>query len=234
MPEVTLTREGPVAVLTLDDGKANAFRPSNLPSIHAALREVAASEAGALLLRGRPGFFCGGFDLKVVPLLPEGERTALLLEFVDTMMLAATFPKPVVAALAGHAFGGGALLALAADVRVGGAGSWKFATNEVAIGIAMPSLGIEICRTHLAGSVLHETVALARVWTAQETFDRGIVHGPHADVDSAALARAELLARLPGAAYAETFRRMTQARFERARQDGLAELAAFTRAFSGG
>jgi enoyl-CoA hydratase len=229
MSELTLARDGDVAVLTLDDGKANAFRPSNLPALERALDEAA--DARALVIRGREGFFSGGFDLKVMPSLDHPTKEVLLTSFTRVMHRLATYPRPTVAAIAGHAFGGGAILALACDVRLGAEGTYRFATNEVQIGVAMPTLGVEICRAALAGQVLLETLVHGRVWTLPEARDRGIVESLHADVHAAALARAKGLAALSPSAYATTKRRLHGAALDAAAEAMKAEMDEFVAAF---
>ncbi|MFZ5480751.1 MAG: enoyl-CoA hydratase-related protein [Myxococcota bacterium] len=229
MPELTLARDGDVAILTLDDGKANALRPSNLAALDAALTEALA--ARALCVRGRAGFFCAGFDLKAMPGLDRARKHDLLALFSRVMHRIATYPRPTVAAVGGHAFGGGALLALACDVRLAADGPFRFATNEVAIGVPMPTLGVEICRSALAGAALVETLMHGRVWTLPEARDRGVVEALHADVDVAALVRAQALAKLPGEAYAATKARTTGAAMDAAAKAMEAELPAFVDAF---
>ena len=54
-----------IAIVTMDDGKANAFGPNMIAAVNASL-DRAADDARAVLLTGRPGLFSGGFDLKVI------------------------------------------------------------------------------------------------------------------------------------------------------------------------
>jgi enoyl-CoA hydratase len=57
--------DGPVATVTMDDGKVNALSPRMLAELGEAFDEAAAAGA-AVLLRGRDGVFSGGFDLSVL------------------------------------------------------------------------------------------------------------------------------------------------------------------------
>ena len=61
----TLTKEGDVSILTLDDGKANVFSSAMSSTINNLLYEVP-DDKGSLLITGRPGLFSGGFDLKTM------------------------------------------------------------------------------------------------------------------------------------------------------------------------
>jgi len=102
-----------VAVLRLDDGKANAVGHETLAAIEAALDD-AEQGAGALVITGREGRFSAGFDLRVFDEGPEaaqelaasGARTA-------TRLYGAQIP--VVAACNGHALAFGAILLLCSD-----------------------------------------------------------------------------------------------------------------------
>ena len=65
MANVTYERRDEIAVLTMDDGKANAINCEMIEEINALL-DRAEGEAKALLIMGREGIFCGGFDLRVI------------------------------------------------------------------------------------------------------------------------------------------------------------------------
>ena len=231
MAELSLDVRDAVAIITLDDGKANALRPSNLLALSAALDE--AEGVGAIVLTGRPGFFCGGLDLKFLPGLDAPAKREMFHLFSTLMLRIATLPCPTVAALGGHAFGGGALLALACDLRIGVAGPARFATNEVAIGLAMPTFGVEICRTALAGPTLTEALLHGRTFAFEEAHARGILAelvAPEA-LAGAALARAAALAKISSVAYHATKRRLHGARFDAARVMMESELEGFVDAF---
>jgi len=61
----TYTIDHDIAVITLDDGRANAINPSMLSALNAALNR-AEKEARAVVLMGRPERFSAGFDLKLI------------------------------------------------------------------------------------------------------------------------------------------------------------------------
>lgn len=204
------TPEGnpPVALLRLDDGKANALGPATLDALAAALAEIDASEARALVIVGRAGFFSGGLDLKLLPTLSTAEKQAVLASLGDVLLRIFRFRVPTVAALTGHAIAGGALLALAADVRVGADTAARFGVTEVALGLPVPSFGLLLARSALAPATLVDVALHAKVLTLQEALARGVVselHPPESLVE-AAVARAGELARLDGPAYAATKR----------------------------
>jgi enoyl-CoA hydratase/carnithine racemase len=87
--------------LTLDDGKANAMQLDWCNQLNQVLDEVERDNCHALVIEGRPGFFSGGLDLKVLPLLPPDELRKTTEHFVNTMRRLFLFPKPVIGASAG-------------------------------------------------------------------------------------------------------------------------------------
>ena len=107
MGAFTVTREGQVAVLTHDDGKANTFVAETFREFSGTLQSIAASDATAVLYRGRPGYFSAGLNLKVLPTLDEAGWVELISAFGTSVMDLFTFGKPVVAEVTGTPLGPG-------------------------------------------------------------------------------------------------------------------------------
>ncbi len=231
-----LSRQGMVAVVTLDDGKANAFRPDSLATLDAALEDAFGSDAGALMIEGRPGFFSGGLDLRVVPSLSRDDRRAMFHHFARLMLRVWRSPVPTVAAVGGHALAGGAILALACDDRVGIEGPYKFGLNEVALGVPLPGFAVEMARAVVSGTRLLELTAHARVSTFAEAQALGVLSAvaPAESFREAALGRAAALAALPRAAYATTKASVLAPLVERVERGFDAEIDAFVLAFEAG
>lgn len=234
MSDVSLSRHGGVAVLTLDDGKANALRFSNLQAIMDALEEIEASDAGAVLITGRNGFFSGGLDLKTLPSLePEALRTTLL-TFSQLAVRLFAFPRPTVSAVSGHAIAGGAILALCTDLRYGVTGPYRFGINEVAIGMPMPVFLVELLREVLAPPALVPMLLHGRIVSHAEAQSWGVLSATHPldQLQEVALKRAEELATLPTSAYATTRQRLYGAAIARAEAVMESELEAFMAFFT--
>jgi enoyl-CoA hydratase len=137
-----------VAVLNIDDGKANALSPTLIAALHAGL-DRAEREAGAVMLVGRPGRFSAGFDLSIMTSGLEGLR-GLVKAGAELLLRTYLYPRPVVTACTGHALAAGALVLLASDLRVGARGQFKIGLNEVAIQLTLPVFGMEQARDRLA------------------------------------------------------------------------------------
>jgi len=219
-PLTSEVRDG-VAVIRMDDGKANAFSFEMLDALGAAL-DQAEQEARALVLVGRPGRFSGGFDLAVmnqggeamVRLVTMGGRLALRLY---------EFPIPVVIGCTGHALAMGAVLLCAADLRIGAAGAWKIGLNEVAIGLALPVFALELARERLARGYLQRATVLAEIYDGEEAMAAGFLDRIELpdQVEAAAIEAARGLAALPREAHQATKRAL--------RADALATIRASLR-----
>ncbi len=136
---VTLQIDGGVAVVTIDDGKANALSHDVLGALETAFDDVEASDARALVLAGRPGRFSAGFDLSVMTAGPAQARD-LLGRGARLGLRLYEFPVPVVFAVTGHALAMGGILLCCADVRIGADGPFKLGLPEVAHRHARPGV----------------------------------------------------------------------------------------------
>jgi enoyl-CoA hydratase len=208
MAQWQIEREGDVAIVSLDDGKANALLVPEFEGLEKALDEVAQSSALSVVLTGRPGFFSAGLNVKVLGTLTLDEKKAVVSAMGSAVLKLFLFPRPVVAAVSGHGLGGGAMLALAADVRVFADGPFRFGLNEVPIGLFVPSYAIELARAAVSASRLTDLVIHGRVVSPMEALGMHLaesVHAPEA-LRAAALMRARDLTRLSGHGYALTKR----------------------------
>ena len=85
-----------IAWLTLDDDKANALHPTMSRALSNAL-DRAADEAAAVILLGRPGIFCAGFDLKLLNGPMQG-REEMIMAGAQLLLQCFLFPKPLIIA----------------------------------------------------------------------------------------------------------------------------------------
>lgn len=213
---VSYAIEGDVAVLTMDDGKANALAPAMSEGLDAGL-DRAGTEAKAVVVRGRPGVLCGGYDLKIIRGDDEALRTRMRDLGTAVMLRLYMSPLPIVWACAGHAVAAGAILLMAGDRRVGADGDFKIGLNETAIGLTLPHVGLELARDRLAPGELQQAAIMATLYDPAGAVRAGYLDKVVApsDVDAVAMDEARRLAALDGAAYAETKRRLRQPTIDR-------------------
>ncbi len=161
------------AILWFDDGKANALTLEKITALHAGL-DRAEKEARAVVLLGRPGRFSAGFDLSVMRQggLPVAELVAAGAELALRLY---GFPRPVVIGCTGHAIAMGAILCLAADVRIGVSGDFKIGLNEVGIGMTLPHFAIEFAQARLSPQHLTRAAVEAELYSPEGAVEAGFL-----------------------------------------------------------
>ncbi|MBA2540967.1 MAG: crotonase/enoyl-CoA hydratase family protein [Deltaproteobacteria bacterium] len=208
---VKYTLESSIAVVEMDDGKANALSVEMIAGVLAALTR-AEGEAKAIVLAGRAERFCAGFDLRVMMSGPAqamallGRGSELLLRLYET-------PIPLVIACTGHALAGGALVVLTGDIRIGTAGAFKIGLNEVSLGMPVPVLAMELARDRLNKSELPRATLLAQIYDPEAALRAGYLDEvvPAGETLSRAKAEATRLGGFPRSAYQATKLRLRRA-----------------------
>jgi enoyl-CoA hydratase len=198
-----------VAVIRLDDGKANALSHDVCDALTAALDAAEKDDSvEALALIGRAGRFSAGFDLSIMTqgieaameLAAKGGRIAFRLY---------AWPRPVVFGVIGHAMAMGAVLLCTADERIGADGAFKIGLNETAIGMTLPDFAVELARERLSRRHFQRATIGAQIYSPSEAVDAGYLDTVVAPdkVAEAAIERArELATGLDLKAYAGTKR----------------------------
>ncbi|MCB0970681.1 MAG: crotonase/enoyl-CoA hydratase family protein [Acidimicrobiales bacterium] len=194
-----------VAVISLDDGKANVFSSAVVAHLEGLLDRVEADGARALVIIGRPGKFSAGFDLAEMSASTESMRS-LVAAGARWMYRLYGLGIPTVAACTGHALAAGALTLLSCDLRIGAEVPAKIGLNEVAIGLTLPIFGVELGRDRLLPTAHAEAIVAATVYdpagaAAVGYLDRVV---PAEDLEAEALAAARHLGELRSGAYGGT------------------------------
>ncbi len=230
MSDIVTTRtEGDVHVLTFDDGKANALSHDAIASMSAALDAAEAGGARALVIAGRPGRFCAGFDLSVMTRGMD-EARALVAAGARMLLRVYLFGAPVVIACTGHTMAGGAVFLLAADHVIGVEGEFKIGLNEVAIGMPLPVFAVEMARNRLSPGHLTAATQLAQIYSPAEAAEAGYLHQvvPPDQLEAQALGLASTLAEsLSPGAFVGTRRRLRGAVAQHLEQTLEQDLQAF-------
>ncbi|SEH56833.1 Enoyl-CoA hydratase/carnithine racemase [Mycolicibacterium rutilum] len=197
MPE--LDKNGAVYVLTLGDDE-NRFHPDRLTAINAALDEVEAADGPrAVVTTGANKFYSNGLDLDFMAAHPDAAE-ANLGEVHALFARVLAFPAPIIAAVAGHAFAAGAMLALSHDQIVMRADRGYFCLPEVDLGIPFTAGMNALIRSRLPIATAHEAMTTGRRYGGQDALAAGIVAATagEGEVLDTAVARAEALAAKAG------------------------------------
>jgi enoyl-CoA hydratase len=194
---ILLERKGRVALITLNRPKAlNALNSQVLADITAALDELEPDEGiGAVVLTGSEKAFAAGADIKEM-----SSKTYMDMFLADQFAgwdRFTAFRKPIIAAVAGFALGGGCELAMMCDILLA-ADTAKFGQPEIKLGI-IPGMGGSQRLTRAVGKAkAMDLVLTGRTMNAEEAERAGLVARivPAAELLSTALEVAETIASL--------------------------------------
>jgi enoyl-CoA hydratase len=211
---IPVTERDGAVLMSLEHGKANALDLELCEAIVQRMDEL--QDAPAVVLTGSGRIFSAGVDLK--RLAAGGADyvrpfVAVLVRALERLFL---YPRPLIAAINGHAIAGGCVLACACDWRIMGRGAGGVGVPELRVGVPFPDLVLEMMRAcvpaqHLRGVVLrgevHDSENSLRLGLVDELVEAGT------EVE-AALAVARDLGSLPREAYAYSKRGLARPALE--------------------
>ncbi|MGX1272881.1 enoyl-CoA hydratase/isomerase family protein [Streptomyces phaeoluteigriseus] len=198
-----VAHDGAVATIRVDRPKANAVDPAMIEEFLTVLTPLAADpEVRCVVITGTGRFFIAGADIAVMRDL-SADNQARMRRWIDVQRVIEQAPKPVVAAMNGHALGGGAELSLACDLRILSAEA-TFGFPEIRLGLFPGAGGSQrlprLVGPHLAKRLMMEGEGL----TPHRALELGLVDAvvPGEDFDAVVTERARRLAAQPTAAIA--------------------------------
>lgn len=163
-----------VRVVTMDAGE-NRLGPELVAELRAAIAD-AAEAGGPLVLTGTGKAFCLGLDLEAMVGDPDaaGRTMAAIHELLAAVL---SYPGATVAAINGHSFGAGAILAAAHDHRVMRADRGFFCFPEVDLGLSMSAEFDAVLQYAYDRSTLRRALLSGERYTAGTALDLGLVDG---------------------------------------------------------
>ena len=192
---IELDSDGDVRILRMREGE-NRFNRGFVDAFHAALDEVAAIEGPvALVTVGEGKYFSNGLDLDW--LMADGAADTGFIDDVHRMLhRVLVLDMITVAAINGHAFAGGAMLATAFDHRIMREDRGFWCLPEVDLGLPLTTEMYDGLAAHLPRPALAEAALTGRRYTGPEALAAGIVTelAPEAEVLDRAIAVAASLA----------------------------------------
>ncbi|CAG8620020.1 13271_t:CDS:2 [Ambispora leptoticha] len=175
-PLITLQQEDELFIITMKDGE-NRFTVTFIEALFAALDEIErirgdSTEPAALVTTGEGKFYSNGLDLEHALSTPNFFENYYL-KFLIRLL---TFPIPTVAAINGHAFAGGCMMALAHDYRVMRKDRGYICMNEVDIPSPLHPGMAAILRVKIANAkTFRDAILQGHRFNAQEALDREFV-----------------------------------------------------------
>ncbi|MGW5718730.1 enoyl-CoA hydratase/isomerase family protein [Amycolatopsis sp. NPDC003865] len=201
MPVLTTTRDAGVATIRIDRPPANAVNPALIAEFLEVLPPLVEDpDVRCLVITGTGKFFVAGADIAVMRDLSDANQ-AEMRGWIEVQRLLERAPKPVIAAMNGHALGGGAELSLACDLRILSATA-SFGFPEIALGLFPGAGGSQrlprLVGPHRAKRLMIDGTRL----TAQQALESGLVDRvvDPGLFDAAVAEEAQLLAAKPTAA----------------------------------
>ena len=204
MAMLDLRREGAVFILTMQSGE-NRFNRPFLNALNDAFDTVEGSSGPAALVTtgGTEKFYSNGLDLAWIAGDGQSEGGVFVGDVMRFLGRVMACPVPTVAAINGHAFAAGAMLALAHDFRIMRADRGFVCLNEIDIHIPLAPGMAALVKSRLNGPTLRDMVLTGARIGGEEAHRRGIVDEavPAAEVLPHAIARAAALADKDRATY---------------------------------
>lgn len=210
---IQYTLENDIAILKMDDGKANVFSPSMSKDLSDKFTR-AENEAKATVLIGRDGQFSAGFDLSV---MQSGDAQAMITMVIagfELLYQVAAHPQPVIAACTGNAMGLGAFLLLAADTRIAIDQQSKICLPETRAGMAFPAILVAAAKGRLNPANYIEATLQSQLYNPQSAIEAGFIDVllPSSTFEQEVMATAVSLAQLPTHTYGNNKRDLLSAK----------------------
>jgi len=211
-----------IAVITMRHRKANALDIELCEALAARFAELRGGTAKAVVLTGQGKIFSAGVDLIRVSEGGAGYIRKFLPALHKLYDQVFFHPKPVVAAINGHAVAGGAVLACCADRRIMAREGGRIGVTELLVGVPFPALAFEIVRFAVPARHLPEFTLSGATYTTDAALDRGWIDeiAEPAELLDDAIAVATELAELSPPAFAQTKMQLRQAVTERMAANG--------------
>jgi enoyl-CoA hydratase len=221
---IDLKNDGDVAIVTIRYGKANALDIELCEGLTKCFEELRRADARAVVVTGQGRMFSAGVDLIRVSSAGADYVRAFLPSLHRLYDAVFFHPKPVVAAINGHAIAGGCVLACCADRRIMAHGSGRIGITELLVGVPFPALAFEIVRFAVPARYLPEFTFGAVTYDTDAALRRGWVDAvvPAEVLMDEAMAAAKQLARLSPAAFAQAKKQLRRDVSESVARNGAA------------
>ncbi|QIG91324.1 MULTISPECIES: enoyl-CoA hydratase/isomerase family protein [unclassified Bradyrhizobium] len=189
-------------LVTIDRPPVNALDLDAITSLEQSFAAAAAdAPPNGVVLTGGGQAFSAGVDTRAFASYAREQRHAMVRAITRMLARLLAIPVPVVAAINGHALGGGFVLMLGCDYRLAvDSTAVKLGMTEAQAGIPFPSGPLEVMRHELSPELLRRLTLTSAVLSPRECLDQRIFDAlcAGADLQSKSIAAAKSLAAQPG------------------------------------
>ena len=205
-----------VTVLTLHHGKANALDLELCLALDEALAAVEHDACRAVVLTGDGPIFSAGVDLPRLLMEDSCYTERFVPALAAVLRRLFVLPKPVIAAVGGHAIAGGCLLVQAADRRLLADGRARLGVPELQVGVPFPTAGLEVLRFQVGNRTAQDLAWSGRTVLPADALGLGLVDRvvEATELQAESMAEARHLAAIPTSTFALTKRQLRRPALE--------------------
>lgn len=176
MDLVIVTKNKGIATVELNNKKVNSINEVLIEELYHCFENIENdNDIKTVILTGRGKFFSFGFDIPEFIDWPKDDFKRFITKFTRFYTYLFLFPKPVIAAINGHAIAGGCMVITACDYRIMVSGKAKISLNEITFGSTVIAGSVELLK-YCAGQNNAEKILYGgKMYNAKEAQELGLI-----------------------------------------------------------
>lgn len=177
MSTLQIAQKDHYAIIQFNQGKVNAINREFLTEFRAAIDAMAKDDSiGGVILAGQPHYFSAGLDVIEIYHFDYEEIKSFFIDFGMMYIELARFPKPLIAAITGHAPAGGAVIAMTCDYKVMVQGDkYKIGLNEILVNVPLSEDLIRGYAFWLGSGLANKYILQGKLMTPNEALQANFV-----------------------------------------------------------
>jgi enoyl-CoA hydratase len=170
---ISVTTKSAVTIVALNRPRLNLLDPAAIDDLTSAFERM---DGLPMILTGAGDTFSAGVDVKAFAQLDQAGRAAFARAITKMTAALLSVRAPVIAALPGHALGGGLVLALCCDYRIAADNPGaKFGLTEAKAGVPFPSGPADIIRHEVPAPFLRRLTLTSAEMSARDLYAAGLI-----------------------------------------------------------